>query len=128
MRVRRGFVLLEAVIAMLIVSVFSIAALAAFGGRIRGTAAIEHALTARALAEDRFSAIELLSGIPHPLPDSLARGEFPLFDGYGWTATSRPVRDEENLYEIEVRIASDDGEYVLLGRLFRPPPIGRVGR
>ena len=123
MRVRRGFVLLEAVIAMLIVSVFSIAALAAFGGRIRGTAAIEHALTARALAEDRFSAIELLSGIPHPLPDSLARGEFPLFDGYGWT-----VRDEENLYEIEVRIASDDGEYVLLGRLFRPPPIGRVGR
>ena len=126
MSARRGFVLLEAVIALLIVSVFSIAALAAFGGRIRGSGVIEHTLTARALAEDRFAAIELLSGIPLPLPDSLSDGTFTAFGGYRWTATSRPVRDEENLYDIEVRIASDDGEYLLLGRLFRPPPLGRV--
>jgi type II secretory pathway pseudopilin PulG len=122
MTARRGFVLLEAVIALLIVSTFGIAALGALGGRLRGADAVERTLTARALAEDRFAAVELLPGIPQPLPDTLARGAFAApFDEYHWTAATRPVRGEENLYDVVVTVTWDDGNYALFGRLFRPP-------
>jgi hypothetical protein len=122
MTARRGFVLLEAVIALLIVSTFASAALGALGGRLRTAGTVEQTLTARALAEDRFAAVELLPGIPQPLPDTLARGVFAAsFDEYRWTAAVRPVRGEENLYDVVVTIIWDDGNYALHGRLFRPP-------
>jgi type II secretory pathway pseudopilin PulG len=105
MTARRGFVLLEAVIALLIVSTFAIAALGALGGRLRGAGTVERTLTARALAEDRFAAVELLPGVPQPLPDTLAQGTFAVpFDDYHWTAAARPVRGEENLYHVVVTV------------------------
>ena len=122
MTARRGFVLLEAVIALLIVSTFAIAALGALGGRLRTAGTVEQTLTARALAEDRFAAVELSPGIPQPLPDTVARGAFAApFDGFRWTAATRPVRDEENLYDVVVTVTWDEGNFSLNGRLFRPP-------
>ena len=128
MMARRGFVLLEAVIALLIVSTFAIAALAALGGRLQGAGAVERTLTARMLAEDRFAAIELLPGVPQPLPDSLAHGVFAApFADYHWTASVKPVRGEENLYDVVVAVARDDGNFSLRGRLFRPPAAIEAG-
>jgi type II secretory pathway pseudopilin PulG len=124
MMARRGFVLLEAVVALLIVSTFAISALAALGGRLHGAGAVERTLTARTLAEDRFAAIELLPAVPQPLPDSLARGVFAApFTDYRWTASVKPVRDEENLYDVVVTATHDDGSFTLRGRLFRAPVI-----
>lgn len=119
---RPGFVLLEAVVALLIVSTFAIGVLVALGGRLRGAEAVERTLAARTLAEERFAAVELLPGVPQPLPDSLRRGRFMApFDDLAWTAAVTAVRGEENLYDLVVTVTWDEGEFALRGRLFRPP-------
>ncbi len=123
-RPRPGFTLLEAVIALAIVTVAAVAALSALAAELRTADRVQHALPAAALADDRLAAIALLPpDALARLPDSIARGRFePPFADYRWTASSRDAPGEDGLYDVRVTVEWDDGAFTLASRLFRPPP------
>jgi len=108
-----GFVLLEAVLALAIVSLFAVALLATVGGQVRTSEQAGVLLVASALAEDRQMALELLDREAFlDLPDSLVAGVFPEpFADFSWQATVVPVEDEYDLFATEVTV---DG----LGRVY----------
>jgi prepilin-type N-terminal cleavage/methylation domain-containing protein len=117
MRVRRGFALLEAVVALLVIGLAAAGALDLFAAHLRAAAKEPALLTAAALAQDRMAALRLLDATGlQQLPDSLARGQFALpFSAFRWRAGS--VRSaEEQLYEIHVEITWNDGSYALTSR------------
>ena len=90
---RRGFVLLEAVIALVIISLFAVALLTTVGAQVRTADRGVVLLTGRALAEDRFMAIQMLTYDElQDFPPALASGVFPEpFGDYSWTATVEEV-------------------------------------
>ncbi|MEX0892847.1 MAG: type II secretion system protein [Gemmatimonadota bacterium] len=102
-----GFVLLEAVLALAIVSLFAVALLATVGGQVRTSEQAGVLLVASALAEDRQMALELLDREAFlDLPDSLAAGVFAEpFTDFRWQATVAPVEDEYDLFAAEVTVA-----------------------
>lgn len=113
-RVRQGFVLLEAVVALLIIGLATAGALELFSAHLRAAAREPALVTAAALAQDRMAAVELLSAEEmHRLADSLARGQFaPPFADFRWRATTVRQRGE-NLYDIRVDVYWRDGSYTL---------------
>jgi prepilin-type N-terminal cleavage/methylation domain-containing protein len=119
---RDGFSLIEAVIALAIIGLAGVAALASLGAELRGAEHSRWAIEATALAGHRLAVLELLpSDELRLLPDSVARGRFePPFDGYGWEASVRAVRNDPDLLDVHVRITGDGGSYPLHGRLYRP--------
>ena len=123
-RVRRGFTLIEAALAVVIVGLAAVAVLGAFGAELRTGARARRALESRALAEQRLAALQLTPGLLlDRLPDSLAIGRFDRpFDAYSWKATSRLARSDEFLYDLTVQVAWNDGELSLESRIYRPPP------
>jgi prepilin-type N-terminal cleavage/methylation domain-containing protein len=127
-RDRRGFTILEAVIALAIVGLAGVAALEALGGELRAAERAGAVSTAAALAQDRLAAIAM---VPAPdlgrLPDSLARGAFtePLTD-YRWRASVRPVLGERDLYDATVAVTGRGSEYSVTTRLYRPRPLGAI--
>ena len=115
--VRRGFVLLEAVVALAVVGLCAAAALELFASHLRAAGRIPQRLTAAALAQDRMTAVRLLE--PRQLrhvPDSIASGQFPPpFASYRWRAAVTPsVADD--LYDIRVEISWPDGAYTISAR------------
>lgn len=123
---RRGFTLLEGVVALAIVGVVAVAVLGAFAGDLRATERVRHALVAEALAEQRLATVRLLEVRELTrLPDSLRRGSFaaPL-DGYRWTIDARRVRNEQGLFDLVVRIEWAGGAYALASRGYAPPARG----
>ena len=113
-RVRRGFVLLEAVVALLIIGLATAAALELFSAHLRAAARQPALVTAAALAQDRMAAVRLLppEGMRR-LADSLARGQFGApFADYRWRAATVRQRGQ-NLYDIRVDVFWRDGSYTL---------------
>src|SRR5688572_657063 len=104
--VHEGFVLLEAVVALAIISLFSIGLLSMVGAQVRGTDRATVLLLERALAEDRLMAAEMLDNEDlNDLPDSLAAGRFAEpFDEFSWTLKVEPVADEFDLFTTDVVI------------------------
>ena len=122
---RRGFTLLEAMIAVVIVGLAGVAALETVGAELRTASRTRHALHATALAEHRMETLRVLppSGL-RTLPDSLERGTFaPPLERYGWTATVREVPGEAGLYDAQVVVRWDGGSFPLRTRLYRPDPV-----
>lgn len=120
-----GFTLLEAVVALTVVALVSIAALAALGAELRAAGRVKEAIPAAALAEHRLSVIRLLPrddlGL---LADSIAHGRFdPPFARYEWRSNVRPVSGDPNLFEAQIRLLWPNGEYTLRSRLYRPAPV-----
>jgi type II secretory pathway pseudopilin PulG len=114
-RDRRGFVLLEAVVALTIIALFAIALLTTVGAQVRASDRSNVLLVARALAEDRLVAVQLLDyeGIKD-VPDSLAAGSFPEpFEDYSWTARATPVDEEQDLFNAEVIVSGHGYAYPL---------------
>ena len=113
-RVRQGFVLLEAVVALLVIGLATAGALELFSAHLRAAARESAIATAAALAQDRMAAVRLLPPDAMPrLPDSLARGQFaPPFADYRWRATTVRQRGE-NLYDIGIEVYWRDGSYTL---------------
>lgn len=121
---RRGFSLLEAVVALTLVSLVAVGALGAAAAELRTLDRVRHNLEAQLLAEDRLAALRLLSRTElSPLPDSLQRGRFaPPYDSYTWRATSGGLLEHPSLFELQVVVESDGSEYGLVTQVYRPAP------
>ena len=124
MRARAGFTLLEAAVAISIVTVVVVGAMAAFGADLRAAGRAGGLLPATSLATERMAALELTDPMTlRALPDSLARGVFEApFADYSWTASAREVRGDPGLMQLDVRVAFTGGEYSLAVRRYRPLP------
>lgn len=121
-RVRQGFVLLEAVVALLVIGLATAGALELFSAHLRAAARQPALVTAAALAQDRMAAVRLLppEGMRR-LADSLARGRFaPPFAAYRWRATTARARNA-NVYEIRVDVSWSGGNYTLATSASAPP-------
>jgi len=123
---RRGFTLLEAVVALAVLGLAGVAALEAMGGQLRAAERAKSATTAAALAQDRLATVALLLRSElDPVRDSIARGTFqPPFAQYRWRISIRPVLGEVDLYDVMVEVTSDAGRINVATRIFRPPPVG----
>ena len=128
MSARRGFTILEALVALAIVGLAGVAAMEALGGELRTADRARQVYRATALAEDRMAAVQLLSATElATLPDSIAKGAFRApFETYRWTATALAVPDERDLYDVVVRVEGDAVPFELRTRLYRPRPVAMV--
>jgi len=120
-RHKRGFMLLEAAVALLVIGVVAGAALELYGAQMRVARRTPALLVAAALAQDRLAAVQLLEAEQlRRLPDSLAGGQFAApFVAYRWqTSVSRPL--EIDLYEARVTVRWTDGAFELLTRIHAP--------
>lgn len=122
---RPGFVLMEAVVALAILSLFALALLSATQAQLRTASKANVLLVARALAEDRMVALRLLDYDDlAKLPDSLAAGNFPPpFEGYAWTARVEAMEDEYNLFGAEVVVTGAGESFPVQTLLHSPRPV-----
>lgn len=122
---RRGFSLLEAVAAIAIVGMTSVAALEAVGGDMRTAERSKRAIEAEALATSRLQFLDLLTDRElQSLPDSVSSGKFaPPLDEYTWKTTSAPVADQAGVYDVRVTVTWTNGSYVLRSYQYRVPPV-----
>lgn len=126
---RSGFVLMEAVVALAIIGLVAIGLLSATGAQMRAAGKARVLLTARALAEDRLSALELLDyNAIVDIPDSLAAGRFaPPFEAFSWTARVEPMEDEYDLFGAEVVVTGNGESFPLRTLIHLPKPVIEVG-
>lgn len=119
---RRGFVLLEAVVALAILGVASIVLLQVRAQQIRVATQARELLTAQALAEDRLSALRLLDfTLLEDPPDSLLQGVFPSpFDAFSWTAEVELIEDEYDLFGVDVVVSGPAERFPLRTLMHRP--------
>ena len=120
---RRGFTLLETVVALAIVTLTGVAALATLGTELRTAERAHRTLEVAALARDVLSRVHLLDdeGL-HRLPDSLVAGQFAApFQAYRWHTTTQPVRDDPGLFDVSVSVSWQEGTQQISTRLYRTP-------
>jgi type II secretory pathway pseudopilin PulG len=119
-----GFSLLEALIAIAIVSTSIVAGLAAFSAELRVAGRARSAAELETLAQEALAGLTLIPGpLLRPLPDSLRQGRFePPFEQYAWRRTARPVRWNPDLLDATVEVTGPDGQFSLATRLYRPLP------
>ena len=119
---REGFVLLEAVAALMIVSVVGIAVLGMLGGQFHASSQAEATLVADALLRDRLDRLELMSaGELAPISDSLRQGKFsPPYDGYTWSIRVDQIGSVKSIFDASVTVAWRDGSVTAATRVFRP--------
>lgn len=125
--VRRGFTLIEALVALTVLGVAVVAATGAFAGGFRAQRAVERHGIAVALADARLAEMELYED------DSLASygrardGRFaPPFDAYRWRAIVRRDSVVPALVGAAVLVAWERGEYTLETTFYRPAPVTRA--
>lgn len=120
-----GFVLLEAVVALAIISLFAIGLLSMVGAQVRGTDRATVLLLERALAEDRLMAAGMLDNEDlNDLPDSLATGTFAEpFEDFTWTLTVTPVEEEYDLFNTDVLITGRGYTLPMQKLVHQPRPV-----
>lgn len=119
-RARTGFTILEAVVALAIVGLVCVGVLGAFGEALRIDARAAGRIPLAALAQERLAAVDIFGGSLERLPDSLARGKFaPPHEGTTWRIGVRAVERRLGLYELDVNVRDNDGEYRLITRRYR---------
>jgi type II secretory pathway pseudopilin PulG len=121
---RGGFVLLEAVVALAIISLVALALLSATQTQLRTASKANTLLVARSLAEDRLAALMLLDydGLSD-MPDSLAAGTFPPpFDEYTWTANIEQMKEEYDLFGADIIVTGRGETFPLRTLLHSPRP------
>jgi len=126
---RAGFVLLEAVVALAIISMVSLALLQARGQQIRVASQARELLTAQALAEDRLAALRLLDyeNLARPA-DSVLAGSFPEpFEGFSWVTTVEVLEDEYDLFGVDVVVTGPAERFPLSTLVHRPRAILSAG-
>jgi len=122
---RRGFTLLEAIVAMAIIAAVSVGALGAFGADLRAAERAQRTLPAAALARERLATLEeAVTGPLNSLPDSMARGGFaPPFEEYAWTATAKRLRERIDMIELSVVVSWSTGSFTLGERRYQPATV-----
>jgi type II secretion system protein I len=118
---RRGFTLLEALVALVIVGMAVAGSLEAFGASMRvGSLASEHA-QAVALADARLSELSILPTDSIPYYARPREGAFaPPLAGYRWTARMQPRAGAPALVGATVVVSWPRGRYELATDFFRP--------
>jgi prepilin-type N-terminal cleavage/methylation domain-containing protein len=118
-RRRSGFTMLEAVVALAIVSLVCVGVLGAYGSALRADVTAAERLTLAALAQERMDQVDMQPTLDR-LPDSLARGAFTgLHTGITWTMTTRPVLASAGLYDVAVVVRDGPDAFTLRTRRFR---------
>jgi type II secretory pathway pseudopilin PulG len=116
---------MEAVVAITIVGITSVAALEAVGGDMRTAERARRAIELEALASSRLEFMDLMTDRElQALPDSVESGKFPApLDEYSWKTSSSPVSDLAGVYDVRIAIDWATGEYVVKTYQYRQPPI-----
>jgi type II secretory pathway pseudopilin PulG len=122
---RRGFVLLEAVVALAIIGLVAIALLSTTSSQLRTASKATVLLTARSLAEDRIAAIRFLNYDDlSRLPDSLVAGRFPPpFNAFEWTTVVEEMENEYDLFGAEVVVNGLGESFPLRTLVHAPRPV-----
>ena len=121
-RMRRGFTMLEAIVALAIVGLVCVGVLGAYGGAIRADVLAADRLPLAALAAERIAAVDLDAGSLQRLPDSLARGAFAApYASATWETETRRVEQTDGLYDVIVRVHDGTDVYTLRTRRYRAP-------
>lgn len=119
-RRRSGFTMLEAIVALAIVSLVCVGVLAAYGAALRADVIATDRLPLAALATERLAQVDLDGGRLDQLPDSLARGSFVApYAGASWTVDARPVSQASGLFDVVVRVRDGDDTFTLHTRRYR---------
>jgi type II secretory pathway pseudopilin PulG len=123
-RMRSGISLLEAVVAVAIVGMTSIAALEAVGSDLRTAERARRAVEVEQLATSRLEFMNLLTDQElQALPDSVSSGTFPKpLDEYSWKTTSAPVSDQAGVYDVRLTISWPASAYTIRTYAYRTPP------
>lgn len=122
---RDGFTLLEAVVALAVVSLAAVAALTALSADLRTAHRARQTAEVTALAERRMELVRMTpAGDLQMLPDSARYGQMPEpFAGYSWEVKVAEVPGERELYRASVHIRwAGDGHMVLSSLLSRSSP------
>ena len=116
--------MLEAVVALAIVSLVCVGVLGAFGGAMRADVTAAERLPLSALAVERLAQVDLDSGALNRLPDSLTHGVFRSpYSGATWQIDTQRVRDINGLYDVIVRIRDGNDVFTLRTRRYRTPSV-----
>jgi type II secretory pathway pseudopilin PulG len=129
---RSGVTLFEAVAAMAIVGLVSIAALEAAGAQMRVAERARRAVEASTLAQQRLDWLDFLTETQlRALPDTVKEGTFeaPL-EEYSWETTATPVSTQAGVYDVTVKVMweKQDQEFKIRTYLYRRPMITTGGR
>jgi type II secretory pathway pseudopilin PulG len=124
-----GFVLMEAVVALAIIGLFSVALLSTTSAQLQTAGKANTLLVARSLAEDRLAALRLLEYEElGDVPDSLVSGTFPApFEAWAWTASVEEMEDEYDLFGAEVIVEGRGETFPLRTLIHAPRPVVQVG-
>ena len=126
-RARGGFVLMEAVVALAIIGLVSIALLATTAAQVRTADKASLLLTARTLADERMATLRMLSYDQlRDVPDSLITGKFPApFENWSWRAEVVQIDENEeyDLFSVGVAVDGFDESFALRTLLHEPRPV-----
>ena len=129
-RARKGFTLLEAVLAIAIVAMTAIAALSASATEMRTAEHARRIHEAEALATEKAAFFWLLVDKDLlSLPDSVGKGvfDYPLNE-YSWLATSTASSTLPGLYNIQVVVYWPAGSYTETTAQYRRPIVSTGAR
>jgi prepilin-type N-terminal cleavage/methylation domain-containing protein len=121
-RARRGFTMLEAIVALSIVGLVCVGVLAAYGATLQADVVASARLPLSSLAVERLAALDASGSSLDMLPDSVARGNFAApYGGVTWETTARRLGKVDGLYEVTVRVRERGSNYSLVTRRYRTP-------
>ena len=126
--VRRGFVLMEAVVALAIIGLFAIGLLSMVGAQVRGADRSKVLLLERALAEDRLMAVQMLDNEDlSDVPDSLTAGTFAEpFEDFTWSIKVDSVGGEYDLFHADISVTGGGYTLPLQTLIHEPRPVTTV--
>lgn len=129
-RARKGFTLLEAVLAIAIVAMTAVAALSASATEMRTAEHARRLHEAEALATEEAAYTWLLtSNELQNLPDSVGKGVFPYpLNEYSWTMTSTANSTLPGLFNIEIVVYWPTGIYTETTAQYRRPIVSTGSR
>ena len=112
---RAGFTLLEALVALTVLSLVGVSALGVIGSDLRAAARAREGLAANAVGEEVLARLSLLDGNGlTALPDSVRRGTV-MVEGeqFEWKATATERLEDPMLVTVAVTVTSPEGERTL---------------